>query len=333
MMMTVPNLSECNLFDDNSSSPTERFQDVIELGQCKIFDSPLAKDFLLTLGECNIFDNPPSDDSCTYLLLGECNIFTKEPPGLSNAENFPDCPIEYKTLDSFQHDEHSVPQLGKPVPFPEDITTLSETLIPPDSGYHSLMNASVILPARPMNHIFPPPSVACDSFSKQFAVNITSYGDADSSTVGPRVHLPLDSEPDIPTVLLAPAGTPLLASTPNVTRECHPTPRFWGPIFSHKANIISTHDDALGIDQGMGLLHVGSNPIPILIDSIPESPGEVLASKEISSLGYPKSVDEDLEDNVHHTSTASGEYIFHLIPHFLRFLCPQLQMTFAPKLT
>ena len=55
---SVPNLSECNLFDDNSSSPTDRFQDVIELGQCKIFDSPIAKDFVLTLGECNIFDDP-----------------------------------------------------------------------------------------------------------------------------------------------------------------------------------------------------------------------------------------------------------------------------------
>ena len=29
---SVPNLSECNLFDDNSSSPTDRFQDVLELG-------------------------------------------------------------------------------------------------------------------------------------------------------------------------------------------------------------------------------------------------------------------------------------------------------------
>ena len=56
---SVPNLSECNLFDDNSSSPTDRFQDVIELSQCKIFDSPLAKDFVLTLGECNIFDGSP----------------------------------------------------------------------------------------------------------------------------------------------------------------------------------------------------------------------------------------------------------------------------------
>ena len=54
---SVPNL--CNLLDDNSSSPTHRFQDVIELDQCKIFDSPLAKDFVLTLGECSIFDDPP----------------------------------------------------------------------------------------------------------------------------------------------------------------------------------------------------------------------------------------------------------------------------------
>ena len=81
-----PNLSECNLFDDHSSSPTERFQDVIELGQCKIFDSTLAKDFVLTLGECNIFDGSPSDDSCTGLLLGECKIFTEEPCGHSNAD-------------------------------------------------------------------------------------------------------------------------------------------------------------------------------------------------------------------------------------------------------
>ena len=54
---TVPNLSD--LFDHNSSSPTVWFQDVIELGQYKVFDSPLAKDFVLTLGECNIFDDPP----------------------------------------------------------------------------------------------------------------------------------------------------------------------------------------------------------------------------------------------------------------------------------
>ena len=58
---SVPNL--CNLLDDNSSSPTDRFQDVTELDQCKIFDSPLAKDFVLNLGECNIFDDSPSDDS------------------------------------------------------------------------------------------------------------------------------------------------------------------------------------------------------------------------------------------------------------------------------
>ena len=73
----VPNLSD--LFDDNLSSLTDQFQDVIELGQCKIFDSPLAKDFVLTLGKCNIFENPPSDDCCTN-LLGECNIFTEDPP-------------------------------------------------------------------------------------------------------------------------------------------------------------------------------------------------------------------------------------------------------------
>ena len=97
MTMTLPpNLSD--LFDHNSSSPTDWFQDVIELGQCKIFDSPLAKDFVLTLGECNIFDDPPSDDSCTDPLLGECNIFTEEPPGHSNDDS-----------DISQHDEASIP--------------------------------------------------------------------------------------------------------------------------------------------------------------------------------------------------------------------------------
>ena len=65
----------------------------------------------------------------------------------------------------------TLPQLGNPVPFPtEDISTLSETLIPPESGYHSLMDASTVAPAVPMNHIFPQPNVACESFSKQFAV-------------------------------------------------------------------------------------------------------------------------------------------------------------------
>ena len=194
---SVPTLSECNLFDDNSS-PTDRFQDIIELGQSKIFDSPLVKDFVLTLGKCNIFDDPPSDDSCTDLILGEYNIFTKEPPSPNDADNFTHCPIEYKILDSSQHEENPAPQLGKPVPFPaEDISTLSETLIPPPkSGYPSLMDASTVaapaMPFDPMNPIFPQQSIACDSFSKQFAVNITSCGDVDSSTVGPRIHTPLD---------------------------------------------------------------------------------------------------------------------------------------------
>ena len=200
---SVPNCSECNLFNDNSSSPIERLQDVIELGQCNIFDSPLAKDFVLTLGECNIFDDPPSDDSCTNLFLSECTIFTEEPPGPGNADN-----------DISQHDEDSVPQLGRPVPFPtEDILTLSETLIPPESGYHSVMDASAVaaptMPFDPMNPKFPQPSVACDSLSKQFAVNITCCGDADSFTVGPRIYLPLDYESDVPIVPLAPAEAPL----------------------------------------------------------------------------------------------------------------------------
>ena len=81
----VPNLSACNLFDDNSSSLNDRFQDVIEHSQCKISDSPLAKDFVL--------------------ILGECNIFTDEPPVPSNADNLPHCLIEHTTLDSSQYDE------------------------------------------------------------------------------------------------------------------------------------------------------------------------------------------------------------------------------------
>ena len=113
----VPNLS--NPFGDNLSSPNDWFSDVIELCQCKISDSPLAKDFVLTLGECNILDDSLSDDNCLDLLLAECNIFTEEAPGPSNADN-----------DISQHDDF-VPQLGKPVPFPtEDTPTLGETLIP-----------------------------------------------------------------------------------------------------------------------------------------------------------------------------------------------------------
>ena len=59
----------------------------------------------------------------------------------------------------------------------------------------------------------------------------------------------------------------------------------------------------------MGLPHVDLSPIPIPIDIITESPDEVLAPKQTSSLRCPKLVDEDLEDNVHHTSTITGEYI------------------------
>ena len=65
----------------------------------------------------------------------------------------------------------------------------------------------------------------------------------------------------------------------------------------------------MGVDQGVGFPHVGLNPIPIPIDIILESPDDVLAPKEISSLLCPKVVDEYLEDNVHHTSTAAGKYI------------------------
>ena len=46
---------------------------------------------------------------------------------------------------------------------------------------------------------------------------------------------------------------------------------------------------------------MGLNPIPI--NMIPESSDDILAPKEMLSLGCPKLVDEDLEDNVHHTST------------------------------
>ena len=303
---SVPNLSECNLVDDNLSSPPDQLQDVIELGQCKIFDSQLARDFVLTLGECNIFDGPQSDDSCTDLLLGECVNFTEELPGPSNGDNIS------------QHDDF-VPQLGKPVPFPtKDIPTLSGTLILPESGYHSFMDASTVsTPASsfdPMNHIFPQLSVACDSFSKNFAVNITSCGDAHLSTGRPYTHTPLYCETNGQVVHMAHIGIQPLASTPKVTTECHPTPMVWESTPSEKSNIISSPDDMLGVDQGMGSPHVGSNSIPIPSDMIPESLDEVLVPKETSSLGCPKPVDEDLEDNVHHTSTALGEYIS---PHTL----------------
>ena len=317
---SVPNLSD--LFDDNLSSPTDQFQDVIELGQCNIFDLSLAKDFVLTLSECNIFDDLPSDDNCIDLLLAECNIFTEEAPGPSNADN-----------DISQHDD-SVPQLGKPVPFPtEDTPTLSETLIPPESGYHSLMDANIVAPALPMNHIFPQPSVACESFSKHFAVNITRCGDADSSTIVPGIQIPLGCESDVSTVSLAPTEVPLLASMPKV-RECHPTSKVWESTPSPKAHITSSHDDILGVDPVMGLPHVDLSPIPIPIDIITESPDEVLAPKQTSSLGCPKLVDEDLEDNVHHTSTITGEYIspptsplkVHLPLTGAKDLCPDVDI-------
>ena len=48
-------------------------------------------------------------------------------------------------MESSQHEKEPAPQLGKPVPFPaEDIPTLSHTLIPPKSGYQSLMDASTV---------------------------------------------------------------------------------------------------------------------------------------------------------------------------------------------
>ena len=179
----------------------------------------------------------------------------------------------------------TVPQLGEPVPFPtEDRPTLSETLIPPESGYHSLMDASAVAPAMPLNPIFPQPSLACDSFSKQFAVTITSCGDADSSTIGPRIHIPRDYEPDVPTVPLVPAKTPLLASTYSITGKCQPTPKVWKSTPSQKSNIISSHDDKLGVDQGMGFPHVGSDPIPFPTDMIPKSSDEFLAPTETSFL-------------------------------------------------
>ena len=86
---------QSNLFDDNSSSTTDWFQDVTEFGQCKIFDSPLAKDFVLILGECNIPDDSSSEDNCIN-LLAECNIFIEEAPGPSSADN-----------DISQHDDSS----------------------------------------------------------------------------------------------------------------------------------------------------------------------------------------------------------------------------------
>ena len=135
----------------------------------------------------------------TDLILGECNIFTEESPGPNDADNFTLCLNEYKIWDSSQHEEDPAPQLRKPVPFPaEDIPSLSQTLIPPKSGYQSLMDASTVpTPATPfdsMNPIFPQPFIACDLFSKPFGMNITSCGDADSFTVRPYAHTSLDYE-------------------------------------------------------------------------------------------------------------------------------------------
>ena len=285
---SIPN--PCNLLDDNSSSPTDRFQDIIELYQCKIFDPPLAKDFVLTLGQCNIFDDPPSDDSCTDLILGECNIFSGEPSGPSDADNFTHCLTEYKILGSSQHEEDPAFPLGKHVPFhAKDIPTLSETLIPPESGYHFLMDASTVaapaMPFDPMNTIFPKPSVPCDLFSKQFAMNITSCGDADSSTIWPYTHTPSDYEPNGQVVHMTPVGTQPLASLPKITRESHPTPRFCESTPSQKSNVISSHDDTLGVGQGMGFSHESLNPILNFEEMITESPDEALAHKQASSLG------------------------------------------------
>ena len=127
------------------------------------------------------------------------------------------------------------------------------------------MDANIVAPALPMNHIFPQPSVACESFSKHFAVNITRCGDADSSTIVPGMQIPLGCESDVSTVSLAPTEVPLLASMPKV-RECHPISKVWESTPSPKANITSSHDDILGIDPGMGLPHVDLSPIPIPID-------------------------------------------------------------------
>ena len=196
------------------------------------------------------------------------------------------------------------------MPFPtEDTPTLGETLIPPESGCHSLMDASTVAPALPRNPIFPQPSVACESFSKHFAVNITRCGDADSSTIVPGIQIPLACEPDVPTVSLALAEASLQASTPKVPGKGQPSAKVWESTPSPKAHITSSYDDILGIDPGMGLPHVDLSPISIPIDIITESPDEVLAPKQTSSLGCPKLVDEDLEDNVHHTSTTTGKYI------------------------
>ena len=89
------------------------------------------------------------------------------------------------------------------------------------------------------------------------------------------------------------------------------------------------HGDTLDVDQGMGFPHLGLNPIPI--NMIPESSDDILAPKEMLSLGCPKLVDEDLEDNVHHTSTAAGEYVSPPTSS-LKVHLPQVQRTFALEL-
>ena len=91
------------------------------------------------------------------------------------------------------------------------------------------------------------------------------------------------------------------------------------------------HDDTLDVDQRMGFLHMSLNPTPI--NMIPESSHDILAPKKMLSLGCPKLVDEDLEDNVHHTSTAAGEYVLpptsSLKVHFpptAKDLCPGIDL-------
>ena len=81
----------------------------------------------------------------------------------------------------------------------------------------------------------------------------------------------------------------------------------------------------------MGFPHMGLNPIPI--NMIRKSSDDILAPKEKLSLGCPKLVDEDLEDNVHQTSTTAGEYVspptsslkVHL-PPTAKDLCPGIDL-------
>ena len=87
----------------------------------------------------------------------------------------------------------------------------------------------------------------------------------------------------------------------------------------------------MDVDQGMGFPIMGLDPIPT--NMIPESSDDILAPKKMLSLGCPKLVDEDLEDNVHHISTAAGEYIspptsslkVHL-PPAAKDLCPGIDL-------